>query len=164
MHACAQHACLVPTRRGCWLPWDWSCMWLWAVMWMVGSKFMSSARAGRAPKPRVISPALGLHLCQILWMIFYKLFADCQGCSWGYLSIKDGGIGGSCLGRSVITYQWKSVWRALKLEWPFWFDLSKDSNSPTIYKKHSAVKYTPWDWKDGGIQQANGSWKTIRNT
>lgn len=37
MYVCDPHACLVEARRGCQVPWNWTCGWLWMAMWVLGS-------------------------------------------------------------------------------------------------------------------------------
>lgn len=43
---CALCECLEPAeaRRGCWMPWNWTCRLLWATMWLLGSEPQTSAR------------------------------------------------------------------------------------------------------------------------
>lgn len=36
------------TRRGLWIPWNWSYSWLWAAMWLLGAEPGFSTRAASA--------------------------------------------------------------------------------------------------------------------
>ena len=53
---CAPHRCLVPTRRGHRIPWNWSYRQLWATTRVLGPG--SSVRAAGALTHRVLSVAL----------------------------------------------------------------------------------------------------------
>lgn len=58
------------SRRGCWMPWHWSCMWWWTIMWVLTHQPVSSSRAASGLNSWAFS------LTQFAYLL------KCRFCTW----------------------------------------------------------------------------------